>query len=114
MPDPPPVELDRVGLGVDPEHAQARRAEVARVVADLEAHVVGAEDAPQHLLALGKQPVHLRRRERDVEEEADREPRRPRRSIAGTSMRWKSCTHTRESGSQFARIVSAKRSFTST
>ena len=37
-----------------------------------------------------------------------------RRSIAGTSMRWKSCTHTRESGSQCATIVSAKRSFTST
>jgi hypothetical protein len=27
---------------------------------------------------------------------------------------WKSCTQTRESGSQFAMIVSAKRSFTST
>ncbi len=27
------------------------------------------------------------------------------RSIAGTSMRWKSCTQTRESGAQCARIV---------
>ena len=51
---------------------------MTRVVADLEAHVVGAEDASEELLALGKQPVHLGRRERDVEEEADREPRRAR------------------------------------
>ena len=81
--DATPVELEPVGLGVDPEHPQARRAEVTRVVADLEAHVVGAEDAAQQLLALRKQPVHLRRRERDVEEEADREPRRARSQHRG-------------------------------
>ena len=80
--DAPPVELEPVGLRVDAEHAQARRAEVTRVVADLEAHVVGAEDAAEELLARGKQPVHLGRRERDVEEEADREPRRRARAAS--------------------------------
>ena len=35
--DPTPVELEPVRLRVDAEHPQARRAEVARVVADLEA-----------------------------------------------------------------------------
>ena len=70
--DAPPVELEPIGLRIETEHAQARRAEVTRVVADLEAHVVGAEDASEQLLALGKQPVHLGRRKRDVEKEADR------------------------------------------
>ena len=37
-----------------------------------------------------------------------------RRSIAGTSMRWKSWTHTRDSGPACSRIASAKRSLTLT
>ena len=78
MPTRRAVDLQRVRLGVDPEHAQARRAEVARVVADLEADVVGAEHAAQELLSSGQQPVHLGRRERDVQEEPDREPGLPR------------------------------------
>ena len=77
-PDPPAVELEPVRLRVDPEHAEARGAEVAGVVADLEAHVVGPEHSAQQLLPLGQQAVDLGRRERDVEEEADREPRRAR------------------------------------
>ena len=77
------VELEPVRLGVDPEHAQARRAEVPRVVADLEADVVGPEDAAQELLARGQQAVDLRGRERDVQEEADRQPRRPRAQHRG-------------------------------
>ena len=76
--DTPAVDLQRVRIGVDPEHAQARRAEVARVVADLEADVVGAEHAAQELLTSGQQPVHLGRRERDVQEEPDRQPGLPR------------------------------------
>ena len=48
---------------------------MARVVADLEADVVGAEHAAQELLARGQQPVDLGGRERDVQEEPDREPR---------------------------------------
>ncbi len=75
--DAPAVELEPVRLGVDPEHAQARRAEVPRVVADLEADVVGAQHAAQELLSSRQQPVHLGRRERDVQEEPDREPGRP-------------------------------------
>ncbi len=74
-PDPAAVELEPVGLRVDPEHAQARGAKVPRVVADLEAHVVRAEHTAEQLLAGGKQAVHLGGRKRDVEEEADREPR---------------------------------------
>ena len=77
------VELEPVRLGVDPEHAQARRAEVARVVADLEADVVRPEDAAQQLLARGQQAVDLRGRERDVQEEADRESRRSRAQHRG-------------------------------
>ena len=73
-----PSSSSQSGLGVDAEHAEARRAEVPRVVADLEAHVVGAEHAAQELLARREQPVHLGRRERDVQEEPDREPRRAR------------------------------------
>ena len=73
--DPPAVDLEPVGLRVDAEDPQARRAEVARVVADLEADVVGAEHAAQQLLARGQEPVDLGRRERRVQEEADREPR---------------------------------------
>ena len=74
-PDPAPVDLEPVRLGVDAEHPQARRAKVARVVARLEAHVVRAEHASQELLAGREEPVHLRRGERDVQEEPDREPR---------------------------------------
>ncbi len=74
-PHAPAVELQPVGLGVDAEDPQARRAEVARVVADLEAHVVGAEHAAQELLALGQEAIHLGRRKRRVQEEADRQPR---------------------------------------
>ena len=44
-PDRAPVDLERVRLRVDPEDPQARRAEVPRVVADLEADVVGPEHA---------------------------------------------------------------------
>ena len=58
--DTPPVDLEPVGLRIDAEHPQTRRAEVARVVAHLEADVVGAEDAAEELLTLRKQPVHLR------------------------------------------------------
>ena len=47
-----------------------------RVVADLEADVVGSEQPAQHLLARGQQAVHLGRREGRVQEEADRETRR--------------------------------------
>ena len=72
----PSVELEPVGLGVDPEHPQHRGAEVPCVVADLEAHVVGAEHAAQQLLPRRQEAVHLGGRKRDVEEEADREPRR--------------------------------------
>ena len=89
-----PAHLDRVRLRVEPDDAQAGRAEVARVVADLEAHVVGAEEPAQDLLAQeeGGTP---RTRGRAVQEEADREPGARRRSIAGTSIRWKSWIHTR-------------------
>ena len=75
MPTRLPSSSSQSGLGVDAEHAQARRAEVACVVTDLEADVVGAEHAAQELLSRGQQPVHLGRRERDVQEEPDREPR---------------------------------------
>ena len=74
---PAAADLDRVRLRVEPEDAQARRAEVARVVADVEADVVGAEQAAQHLLARREEPVHLGRGERRVQEEADREIGRP-------------------------------------
>ncbi len=110
--DTAPVELHPVGIGVDAEYAQARRPEMARIVADLEADVVRAENSAEKLLTLGEQAVHLGGRERNVEEESDREPGARRRSIAGTSIRWKSCTHTRASGAQCSRIVSAKRSLT--
>ncbi len=73
-PDPSPVDLQPVRLGVDAEDAEARRAEVAGVVTDLEAHVVGSEHAAQELLPRREQSVHLRRRERRVQEESDREP----------------------------------------
>ena len=76
------IELERVGLGVDAEHAQARRAEVTCVVADLEADVVGAQHAAEELLPSGQQPIHLGRRERDVQEEADRQPRLPGRAAS--------------------------------
>ena len=58
---------------LDPEDAQARRAEVAGVVAGVEADVVGAEHPVQELGPRRQQPVDLGRRERDVQEEADRE-----------------------------------------
>ena len=69
--------LERVGIGVEAEHTQAGGAEVASVVADLEADVVGAEHAPEKLLARRQNAIHLRRRERHVEEEPDRQPGLP-------------------------------------
>ncbi len=74
-PDAPTVQLERVGLRVDAEDPQARRAEVPRIVADLEAHVIGAEHAAQELLPLGQKAIHLGGREGRMQEEADREPR---------------------------------------
>ncbi len=47
---------------------------MARVVAHLEAHVVRAEQPPQHLLARRQEAVDLGRRERRVQEKADGEP----------------------------------------
>ena len=73
--DETPVVLDHVGLRVDAEHAQERGAKVARVVTGVEADVVGAEEPAEHLLAGREQAVDLRRRERDVEEEPDRDIR---------------------------------------
>ena len=79
----PAVDLEPVGLRVDAQDPQARRAEVARVVADLEADVVGAEHAAEQLLACRQEPVDLRGRERRVQEEADREPRLARAQHRG-------------------------------
>ena len=75
--DAAPVQLQPAWLGVDPEDAQAARPEVPCVIAHLKADVVGAEDAAQQPFPLRKQAVDLRRRERDVEEEPDRETGRP-------------------------------------
>ena len=76
-PDTARGDLERIGTRVEPEHAEARRPEVPRVVPDLEAHVVRAEDAAQQALALREEPVHLGRRERRVQEEPDRQVGRP-------------------------------------
>ncbi len=73
MPTGRPSDLDRVGDGVEAEDAQARRAEVPRVVAHLEAHVVRSEQPAQHLLARREQTVDLGRGEGRVQEEADDE-----------------------------------------
>ena len=56
---------------------------MARVVADLEAHVVGTQHTAQELLPGGQQAIHLGRRERDMQEEPDRQPRRPRAQHRG-------------------------------
>ena len=68
--------LDPVRLRVQPEDAQARRAEVACVVTHLEADVVGAQETAQHFLARREEAVDLGGREGRVQEEADREVRR--------------------------------------
>ena len=76
-PDTARGDLERVGTRIEPEHAETRRPKVSRVVPDLEAHVVRAEDAAQQALALREKPVHLGRRERRVQEESDRQVGRP-------------------------------------
>ena len=65
------VMLDCIEAGLDPEHPQARGAEVARVVARVKADVVGAEHPAQQLGSRRQQAVDLRRGKGDVQEEAD-------------------------------------------
>ena len=87
---------------------------MAGVVAGVEADVVGAEHAAQHLGPRRQQPVDLRRRERDVEEEADREIGPPAAQRLGHEREMEVVDPDPGPRRAHAAIVSAKRSFTST
>ncbi|CAA7408149.1 unnamed protein product [Spirodela intermedia] len=73
--DRPPVVLQAdvppLGLVVDPQHPAAAGQEVAGIVEGVESDEVRVEERPENLLPDGQRPVHLRRREGGVKEEAE-------------------------------------------
>ena len=108
-------DVEPVRARVEPEHPEARRPEVPGVVADLEAR----RSRSRARRAAGSRAREGADRPRTTGTACagrtrPRGPGARRRSIAGTSMRWKSWTHTLVSGPQRSMIASAKRSLTST